>query len=129
MSDRMKPILGALVTGFVVNFLGVTYFYGPIAAGDTSAGAILPAMASLGVVSVLLVLFYDWVNQQMGHPMKAALTVAVSQILLVDVYYALNGQRGMMAAAASAVLLLVSWGAIGFVYGMLQGDSSEAATG
>ena len=127
MSDRMKPILGALVAGFVVNYLGVTYFFGPIAADDVPGGAMMPMVASLAVVSVLLVLFYDWVNQQIGHPMKSAMTVAISQILLVDVYYLISGQRGLVTAAASAALLLVSWAAIGFVYGMLQGDGAEAA--
>jgi hypothetical protein len=28
MSERMKPILAALVTGMVVNYLGLTYFFG-----------------------------------------------------------------------------------------------------
>jgi len=39
----------------------------------------------------------------------------------------LNGQRGLAAAGASAVLLLVSWSLIGMVYGMLRDRGAEAA--
>lgn len=127
MSERMKPILAAVVTGVVVNFLGLTYFFGPLQANDAPAGPMVPAAAALIVTSIFSVVLYDWVVQQMGHAMKGAMTVALSQILLVDVFYLLTGQRGMAVAGASAVLLLVSWGAIGAVYGMLSDGEAEAA--
>ncbi len=126
MSDRWKPILGAIVAAYIINFAGVTYFFGPIAANDTSAGAMVPGWLSLAIVSVLLVLFYDWVNQAVGSPVQSAMIVAISQVLLVDVYYVLNGTRGLATAGASAVLLLVSWGVIGMVYGKLS-DGQVAA--
>ena len=53
--------------------------------------------------------------------------IAVSQILLVDVYYVLNGTRGIAAGGASAVLLLVSWALIGTIYGKLSDGSGAAA--
>ena len=43
-------------------------------------------------------LFFSWVAEQMGHPVKAALTVAISQLLLVDVDYVLSGDRGVVGA-------------------------------
>ena len=61
-----------------------------------------PQALGFVVSMVLLVLFFDWVSRQMGHPMKAALTVAISQMLLVDVDYVLSGKRGLAAGAASA---------------------------
>ena len=128
MSDRMKPIVGALAAAYIINFAGVTYFFGPIAANDTSAGAMVPTWLSLAIVSVLLILFYDRVNQAVGNPVQSAMIVAISQILLVDVYYVLNGTRGIATAGASAVLLLVGWGVIGMVYGKLSdGQGAEAA--
>jgi len=39
------------------------------------------------------------------------------QILLVDVYYVMNGSRGVTAAASSVILLLVGWSVVGVVYG------------
>ena len=127
MSDRMKPILGALVAGYLINFAGVTYFFGPIIADDAPTGEMVPAWLSLAIVSVLLILFYDWVNQAVGSPLKSAMIVAVSQILILDVYYVLNGTRGIVAAGASAAVLLVGWGVIGLVYGKLSdGQGAEA---
>mgnify|MGYP001161415868 FL=1 len=129
MRERTKPILGALVTSIVIAYLGVTYFFGPIMADDAPTGAMMPAWASLLVYNVVGVIFYDWVNQQMNAPIKSAMVVAISQIMLVDVYYVLNGNRGIAAAGASAVVLLVAWGAVGAVYGKLLGGggATEAA--
>jgi hypothetical protein len=120
MSERIKPILGALVTSYVVFYVGITYFFGPAMASDAPAGPMMAGWLSLAVVSLLLVLFYDWVNQQVGNPVKSGLIVAISQILLVDVYYVMNGTRGVTAAAYSVILLLVGWSVVGVVYGKLS---------
>lgn len=127
MSERMKPILGALVTSYIIFYLGVTYFFGPIMANDAPAGPMMPDWASLAVESVLLVLFFDWVNVSVGNPVRSGLIVALSQILLVDVYYVLNGTRGIAAAGASAALLIVGWTVIGIVYGKLSGGAPAGA--
>ena len=50
MSERMKPILGALVTAYIVFYVSVTYFFGPILANDAPAGPMMPTWASLAVV-------------------------------------------------------------------------------
>ena len=120
MSDRIKSLLGALVAIFVINFAGATLFFGPILADDAPTGELAPVWLSLAIVAVLLLIFYDWVNQAVGSPVKSAMIIAVSQILLLDVYYVLNGTRGIAAAAASAAVLLVSWGVAGMVYGKLS---------
>ena len=127
MSERMKPILGALVTAYIVFYLGLTYFFGPILANDAPAGPMMPAWASLAISSIFLVLFYDWVNVSVGSPVRSGLIVALSQILLVDIYYPLNGTRGIAAAGASAALLIVGWVVIGIVYGKLLGGASTGA--
>jgi len=128
MTERMKPILGAMFTAIIVNYIGVYYFYGPIAESAAPSGLELPRGVALMIAMVFFILFYDWVNQQVNHPIKSAMIVAVSQILLVDVYYVLTGQRPMMQAAASVVILLIGWGAAGMVYGkLLDADSGAAA--
>lgn len=86
-------------------------------ANDAPAGAMMPGWLSLAILSVLLVLFFDWVNVSVGNPVRSGLIVAIGQILLVDVYYVLNGTRGIAAAGASAVLLIVGWVAVGMVCG------------
>ena len=69
MSARMKPIIGAFVTAYIIFFLGTTYFFGPILANDAPGGALAPTWLSLGI----------------------------SGALLVDVFYLLNGTREMAA--------------------------------
>ena len=127
MSARMKPILGGMVAAILVNYLGVYYFYGPIAESAGPGTMALPRGVALVIASVFFVLFFDWANQHVGDPMKTALIVAISQILLVDVYYYLNGQRSLSQAAASVVVLMVSWVAVGMVYGKLMGRGPEAS--
>ena len=121
MSTRMKPLLGALVVGYIVNTVLVNYLYAPVAASDMSEGmGLMPGWAALLVFSVIVLLYFDWVNQSLGNPMKSALIIAVSQILLVDVYYVLLGNREITTAVVSAVVLLGGYCTIGFVYGKLS---------
>ena len=121
MSARMKPLLGALVVGYIVNTVLVNYLYAPVAASDMSEGmGLMPGWAALLVFSVIVLLYFDWVNQSLGNPMKSALIIAVSQILLVDVYYVLLGNREITTAVVSAVVLLGGYCTIGFVYGKLS---------
>ena len=117
----MKPLLGALVVGYIVNTVLVNYLYAPVAASDMSEGmGLMPGWAALLVFSVIVLLYFDWVNQSLGNPMKSALIIAVSQILLVDVYYVLLGNREITTAVVSAVVLLGGYCTIGFVYGKLS---------
>ena len=64
-----------------------------------------------------MVLFLDWVNQSIGNPIRSAMVIGVSQILLVDVP---TGTREIGVALASVVVLLVGYGITGFVYGKLS---------
>ena len=96
---------------------------GTINTNDTPAGV------SLAVVTVLLVIFLDWVNVSVQNPVRSGLIISLSQILLVDVFYVTNGTRGIAAAGARAVLFLVGWVAVGMVYGMMSGGSAPAAAG
>ena len=125
MTDRIKPLLGALVAGYIVFFVAATYLYQPVAA-PPAMDPLVPNWLSLAIGLVLLVLFFDWMNQAVGNPMKSGIIIAVSQILLVDCLYVLNGTRGIAAAGASASLLLVGWGVAGMVYGKLSdGQGTE----
>jgi hypothetical protein len=123
---RWKPIIAALATALVVSSFGVVRFYAPIADADAPGGPPVPLALGFSVSIPLLVLFFDWVSRQMGSPMKAAMTVAISQLLLVDVDYVLSGKRGVAAGSASALLLLVNWSLIGAVYGKLLNYNSPS---
>ena len=125
MSERMKPILGAYVASIVVFALGLRMFFMEMSAagpGDWTGLKDQPIVA-LAISSIFMVLFFDWLAQSIGAPIKAAMTIAISQILLVDVFYVLNGQRSPAVGLASAALIIVGWYVAGTVYAKLSADS------
>ena len=125
MSGKMKAMIAAGVTAFVIFFLGTTYFYGPILTSTTPPAAMNPFVALL-ITTVVLVIFFSWVYDHVGDGPKAGLVVALSQVILVDVYYPMQGLRSWAAAGASAVLLLVGWWVVGTVYAKVLGGGEAA---
>ena len=119
MRRRPLAVLGAFVAVSALQFVGVRLLYRPLVPDAPVGEPLVPRALGFALSMALLSLFYDWVSGQMRHPLKAAMTVAVSQILLVDVDYVLSGERSAAAGAASALVLLVSWGVAGLVYGRL----------
>jgi hypothetical protein len=80
--------------------------------------------ASLALMGVINALMISWVTGMTGNGVKAGLVIAVSQILLVDVFYVLDGRRALATAAASVVALLVSLVASGYTYGKLSASKA-----
>ena len=115
MGDRMKPILGALITALVIDYIGVTYFFDPQAGTE-----LIAAPLSLVVALVVMGLFFDFMTQKTGNAMTTAMTIAGAQILMVDFYYVINGTRDMASGLVSAVILLVGWWAAATVYQKLS---------
>jgi hypothetical protein len=113
---RALGVLGVFLVVSTLQFVGVQYIYRPLVLTEPVGQPLVPRALGFALSMALLALFFDWVSRQMRHPVKAAMTVAISQILLVDVDYVLSGERTVAAGAASALVLLVSWGAAGLVY-------------
>jgi hypothetical protein len=116
MTSRFTPALGAFLTLFVLYLVGVLFFYAPIEAADSPGEPLVHGLLGHLITTALFVALFVWVTREMGNPLKAALAVALAQFLLVDVDYVLSGKRGIETAAASAVLLFVSWTITGWVY-------------
>lgn len=119
-----KTLLGTAVTMAVVSYLGTIYLFLPLSEGNPAPGtALLPLWVVHVAMSVLNVFLLHWVNGRVKDAMRSGLIIALSQIALVDVYYVLNGTRSVMAAVASAAVLLIFWTAGGYVYGKLQASA------
>lgn len=86
MAERIRPVLGAYLTLSGLYLVGVIFFYGPIAAEDVPGAPLLPRLLGFLISTVLYVALFVWARREMGNPLKAALAVALSQLLLVDVY-------------------------------------------
>lgn len=124
----IKALLGTAIVGGVTGFLLNTYLFTPTLSADAvaaaAAAAMLPMYASLALMSVINALMISWVTGMTGNAFKAGLVIALSQILLVDVFYVLDGRRALATAGASVVALLVSLMASGYTYGKLSASKA-----
>ena len=122
MGARIKPIIGAALTGAVIAYLGTQFIFNP-AMPAPAFEPLLPIFASLAVFWIVMSLFFDWAVQKTGKTMLTAMVIALSQILLVDFNYVLLGRRELQPALYSVGIILVLWAAIAVVYDKLSETS------
>ena len=122
MGVRIKPIIGAALTGAVIAYLGTQFIFNP-AMPEPAFEPMLPIVASLAVFWIVMSLFFDWAVQKTGKTMLTAMVIALSQILLVDFNYVLLGRRELQPALYSVGIILVLWVAIAVVYDKLSETS------
>lgn len=116
MPRRLLPTVAAFITLVLVYFVGVVFFLDPVLEADAPNETLVHPGVALLIASLAYIAFFEWMRSAMGNATKAALAIAISQFLLVDFDYVLSGKRGIEAAAASAVLLLVAWISVALVY-------------
>ena len=122
MGGRIKPIIGAALTGAVIAYLGTQFIFNP-AIPEPASEPMLPIVASTAVFWIVMSLFFDWAVQKTGKTMLTAMVIALSQLLLVDFNYVLLGRRELEPALYSVGILLVLWAAVAFVYDKLSETS------
>ena len=122
MGGRIKPIIGAALTGAVIAYLGTQFIFDP-AMPEPAFEPMLPIVASLAVFWIVMSLFFDWAVQKTGKTMLTAMVIALSQILLVDFNYVMLGRRELQPALYSVGILLVLWAAVALVYDKLSETS------
>lgn len=123
MTRRIGALLATAAVAAIVTFVGVFYFFEPIASANPPTAPPVPAAVGFLVYIILSVLLLDWVSRQIRRPMKAALIIATSQIILVSVDFVLRGERNIATGVASAVLILVTWTAMAAVYRAVLPDA------
>ena len=128
MKTRIAALLATAAVAAIVTFVGVFYFFQPIASANPPSAPPVPAVVGFLVYIILSVLLLDWVSRQIRRPMKAALIIAASQIILVSVDFVLRGERSIATGAASAVLILVTWITMAAVYRALLPDTKPRGT-
>ena len=119
MGARIKPIIGAALTGAVIAYLGTQFIFDP-AMPEPAFEPMLPIVASLAVFWIVMSLFFDWAVQKTGKTMLTAMVIALSQILLVDFNYVMLGRRELTPALVSVGTILFTWTAAAFVYDKLS---------
>jgi len=127
MPSKPRAILGAFLALAVLYLAGVVLLLDPVAAGDAPTGPLIPLPIAFVVTIALYVGLFVWVEQRMRSPFAAAMTIALSQFALVNVDYVLSGKRGVATAAASSVILFVSWSAVAVIYARLRTRTEVAS--
>lgn len=129
MPNNFRAISGAYLTLAILYFAGVILLLDPVAAGDAPTRPLIPLPIAFVVAIAVYVALFVWMERRMRSPFSAAMAIALSQFALVNVDYVLSGKRGLATAAASTVILFVSWSAVAVVYAWLRSKAEPTAEG
>ena len=121
--QKLTRLLASFLTIGIVTILGVVVFFRPIAEVD-KASAAWPAPIALAIYAGLSVLLLDWAAQRLRSSYTAAFIIAAGQVIfLVDLLA--RGDRGLLTAAAGALLLTISWSSAAFVHSWIKNKNSD----
>lgn len=68
----------------------------------------------------LAVLLFEWTARRMRSPWAAAFALGAGQFILVNVDMFLRGDRAAITAAASTLVIAVTWASLALVYTMVD---------
>ncbi len=88
MNPRIRAQAGALLSMIVLFYVLYRFVYVPV------AGATMPGWVALVVTCLVATCFLDWVNRSLRDPVRAAVIIAISQVIITNVYGWLKGGRG-----------------------------------
>jgi len=121
MRTDWKATFGAFVTMCIVTLIGVLFWFRPIEEADEAAAVLVPPALNLLIYALLSVLLFDWAVRRMKGPCAAAFLIGAAQYILV-IDLTLRGARGIATAGASAVLIIVTWICVAFIYSLLSSN-------
>lgn len=125
MRVHIPSVVAALFTLATFYLAGVVLLLDPVSAGDAASGRLLPLPLAFVVAITVYIALFVWMERMIGQPFKAAMAIVLSQMALVNVDFVLSGKRGVATAAASTLILFVSWSAVAWVYGRLKPKMGE----
>jgi len=123
MPDQLPSVVAAFVTLAASYLVGVLLLLDPVAARDVASEPLLPLPLSFLIAIAVYIGLFVWLEGVVGDPFKAGMAIVLSQLALVNVDFVLSGKRGVATAAASTVILCVSWAAVAWIYGRLKPKS------
>lgn len=106
---------GLAVYGAVMLVLVLAVFRPVAGLAPPSEPPVHPLIA-FAVYVVLAVLLFEWTARRMSNPWGAAFVLGAGQFILVNVDMVLRGDRAFITAAASSLVLAVTWASLALVY-------------
>lgn len=119
-----RVIAGLAVYGAIMLVLVLAVFR-PVADVVPPSEPPVPPLIAFAVYVVLAVLLFEWTVRRMSNPWRAAFVLGAAQFILVNVDMVLRGDRAFMTAAASTLVLVVTWASLALVYTMVERRISE----
>lgn len=121
----LKVVAGLAVYGILMLLLVLAVFR-PVAEVVPPSEPPVHPLIAFAIYVVLAVLLFDWTARQMSNAWKAAFVLGAAQFILVNVDMVLRGDRAFITAAASSLLLIVTWASLPLVYTLLDRRFSQA---
>lgn len=116
MRAHILSFVAAFFTLAACYLAGVLLLLNPVS-GENASAQLLPLPVAFVVAITVYVSLFVWIERMIGAPFRAAMAIVLSQMALVNVDFVLSGKRDVATAAASTIILFVSWSAVAWVYG------------
>ena len=93
----------------VTNLALVLVLFGPVSDLPPPAEPPVHPIIGFGIYITLMVGLFAWLAQKLGSPWQSAAALGGAQFLLVNVDMVLRGDRALETAAASTLMMLLTW--------------------
>ena len=117
-------ILAAFVTFVVTNVAGVFLFFRRVAELDEGRELTVNPLLGITIYCFCGALLLAYTTRITGNAFKAATVIAAAQFILVNIDFVVRGERGLMTALASTVLLVLTWYATAGIYQLLDREKA-----
>ena len=110
-----RVVAGLAVYGALMLVLVLAVFR-PVAGVVPPSEPPVHPLFAFAVYVVLAVLLFEWTVRRMVSPWRAAFVLGAAQFILVNVDMVLRGDRAFTTAAASTLVLAVTWAGLALFY-------------
>lgn len=125
MRTSLPRIVAGLVVYGAIMLVLVLAVFRPVAGVVPPSEPPVSPMIAFAIYVALAVLLFEWAVRRMSNPWRAAFALGAAQFILVNVDMVLRGDRALVTAAASAVVLVVTWASLALVYTVLDRRLSQ----
>ena len=117
--SMFRVVAGLAVYGALMLILVLAVFR-PVAGAAPPIEPPVHPLIAFAIYVLLAVLLFEWTARQMGNPWRAAFALGAGQFILVNVDMVLRGDRAFVTAAASTLVLAVTWASLALVYALVD---------
>ena len=120
-----RVVAGLAIYGAVMLVLVLAVFR-PVAEVVPPSEPPVHPLIAFAIYVVLAVLLFEWTVRRMNNPWGAAFALGAGQFILVNVDMVLRGDRAFITAAASGLVLVVTWASLALVYTVVDRRISQS---